>query len=88
MVIRNVLAEGVFTGLVSIALSIVLALPLAIGIGKLVGTLSFGLPLPFMQSWTALGLWSAFIVFGTAGASLVPALRASRLTIRQTLAYT
>ena len=88
VVIRNVLAEGVFTGLVSIALSIVLALPLAIGIGKLVGTLSFGLPLPFMQSWTALGLWSAFIVFGTAGASLVPALRASRLTIRQTLAYT
>jgi ABC-type lipoprotein release transport system permease subunit len=78
----------VFTGLLSTVFAIVLALPLAAGIGALVGTLSFYMPLPLMVSWTALLLWIVFIVVGTIGASLVPSLTASRLTIRQTLAYT
>lgn len=87
VVIRNVIAEGVFIGVVSIAFSIVAALPLAWAIGALVGTMSFGLALPLMLSWTAISLWCLFIVIGGIGASLVPSLTASRLTIRQTLAY-
>ncbi len=87
VVIRNVIAEGVFTGLVSIVFAVALSAPLAWAIGALVGTMSFGLALPLMLSWTAIALWCAFIVVGAVGASLVPSLTASRLTIRQTLSY-
>lgn len=86
VIIRNVVAEGLFTGVLSLALAAALGLPLAAGIGHLVGMLSFGLPLPLMPSYPALAIWTAIISVGATGASLVPALNAARLTIRQTLA--
>ena len=71
----------------SIAVAVALGLPLATGIGHLVGMLSFGLPLPLMPSHPALAIWTAIVSIGAAGASLVPGLSAAHLTIRQTLAY-
>lgn len=87
VIIRNVLVEGLFIGLLSLAVAVLLALPLSAGIGALVGTLSFGLALPLMLSYPALGMWLGIIVLGTVVASVVPALRAARLTVRETLAY-
>jgi putative ABC transport system permease protein len=88
VIIRNVVAEGLFIGLMSIVLAVFLAWPLATGIGHLVGAISFGLKLPFTLSGPALWLWLAIVTVGASGASLVPALSAARLTIRETLAYT
>ena len=88
VIIRNVVAEGVFTALLSITLAIALAVPLAAGIGRLVGVLSFGLPLPLMLSLPALGIWLAITTLGATVASLAPALGAARLTVRETLAHT
>lgn len=87
IIMRNILAEGLFTCLLSIGIVVLLGLPLAVLIGNLVGTLSFGLALPLTPSATALALWIAGAGIGTAIASLLPALSAARLTIRQTLAY-
>jgi putative ABC transport system permease protein len=87
VVIRNVIAEGAFTGLVSIVVAVVLALPLAASLGWLVGTLSFALPLPLKFSLPALGIWICIVGAGAVAASLVPALGAARLTIRETLAH-
>jgi putative ABC transport system permease protein len=87
VVIRNVIAEGAFTGLVSIVMAVVLALPLAASLGWLVGTLSFALPLPLKFSLPALGIWICIVGAGAVAASLVPALGAARLTIRETLAH-
>jgi putative ABC transport system permease protein len=88
VIIRNVVAEGVFAALLSIALAIILAVPLAAGIGRLVGTLSFGLPLPLILSTPALGIWLTITTVGAALASFAPALNAARLTVRETLAHT
>ncbi|MGO9771530.1 MAG: FtsX-like permease family protein [Roseiarcus sp.] len=87
VIIRNVIAEGVFISLTSFLLALILAAPLAVGVGRLVGILSFGLPLPLMISHLALGLWLSIVIFGAIGASLLPALAAARLTIRETLAH-
>jgi putative ABC transport system permease protein len=87
VIIRNVVAEGLFIGLLSFMAAIVLSLPLTMGIGRLVGTMSFGLPLPLMLSHAGLVIWLAILVGGSVLASLIPAFRAARLTIRETLAY-
>jgi putative ABC transport system permease protein len=87
VIIRNVVSEGLFIGLMSFVLAILVSMPLAIGIGRLVGTLSFGLPLPLMLSHSGLLIWLAILIVGSTAASLVPAFRATRLTIRETLAY-
>ncbi len=87
VIVRNVVAEGLFIGLLSVMAAIVLSLPLTMGIGRLVGTMSFGLPLPLMLSHAGLAIWLAILVGGSVLASLIPAVRAARLTIRETLAY-
>ncbi|WP_448205690.1 FtsX-like permease family protein [Azospirillum sp. sgz302134] len=87
VIVRNVIAEGVVIGLISVVPALLLALPLAAGIGRLVGTLSFGLPLPLTLSMPALELWLGIVLFGAVLASLVPARHAAKLTIRETLAY-
>jgi putative ABC transport system permease protein len=87
VIIRNIVSEGLFIGLLSFAMAVLLSLPLTMGIGRLAGTMSFGLPLPLMLSHSGLSIWLAILVAGSAAASLVPAFRAAHLTIRETLAY-
>ncbi|MBI5015053.1 MAG: ABC transporter permease [Deltaproteobacteria bacterium] len=86
-VLRNVVIEGVFVGAMSWCLAVPLSLPLSLGIGRLVGTLAFFWPLPLVLSPGALALWLTLILIGSASASAYPAWRASRLTVRETLAY-
>jgi ABC-type lipoprotein release transport system permease subunit len=40
-----------------------------------------------MLSHSGLLIWLAILIVGSTAASLVPAFRATRLTIRETLAY-
>lgn len=86
-VLRNVIFEGVLIGLMSWAIAVVLSLPLSVGIGYLVGNLSFSSPLPLVLSPVAVVIWLTVIVLGSIAASAYPAWKASQLTIRETLAY-
>lgn len=86
-VLRNVIFEGIFIGLMSWAIAVVLSLPLSVAIGNLVGNLSFRSPLPLVLSPMAVVIWLAVIVLGSIAASAYPAWKASQLTIRETLAY-
>lgn len=86
-VLRNVIGEGVFIGVMSWAMAIVLSIPLSYGVGRLLGRLAFRFPLPLSVSAGAIGLWLLVIVVGAALSSAYPARQASRLTIRETLAY-
>jgi putative ABC transport system permease protein len=87
IILRNVISEGVFIGLLSWVIAVPLSLPLSWSVGYLIGTLSFRLPLPLILSpWAVLG-WLALIVVGSVLASAYPARQASRLTVRETLAY-
>ena len=87
IILRNVISEGVFIGLLSWLIAVPLSLPLSYGVGNLVGMMSFRSPLPLILSpWAVLG-WLALVVVGSIGASAFPARQASRLTVRETLAY-
>jgi putative ABC transport system permease protein len=47
----------------------------------------FGAPLPFTISVMAAAMWLGLVLVIAATASAAPALRASRLVVRQALAY-
>jgi putative ABC transport system permease protein len=87
VVLRNVLVEGVFTGLLSVPLALLLALPLSAAIGSFLGNLLFGLPFPLVLALKPLLLWVALVTAGALAASALPALRAARMSIHETLAY-
>ena len=86
-IVKIVVSEGVVIAGLSWLLSLIVALPLIAGIGSL-ATIMFGTPLPFTMSWIAVALWLALVVAIALAATAVPALRASRLIVRQALAYT
>jgi putative ABC transport system permease protein len=88
MVRYTVIAEGLFIGIMGGAAGIVLALPLSMALGRYLGKLSFGLPLPPAVSASAIAIWLVLVVVGAILASVFPARRAARLTIRETLSYT
>ncbi|MBI5084717.1 MAG: ABC transporter permease, partial [Acidobacteria bacterium] len=87
VVLTNVVSEGVFIGLLSWLIAIPISLPISWQVGKLVGTLSFRVPLPLSVSLAAVGIWLAIVMAGSVAASALPAQRAARLTVRETLAY-
>jgi putative ABC transport system permease protein len=86
-ILRNVIAEGLFIGWLSWLIALPLSLPLSYGIGNLVGTIAFRFPLELTVSLSALLVWFGVIMIGSIAASAYPAWTASRLTIRETLAY-
>ncbi len=86
-ILRNIISEGVFIGLMSWVISVPLSLPLSFGIDYLIGIMSFRSPLPLIISPVGLAVWAALILVGSVVASAYPAQQAARLTVRETLAY-
>jgi len=86
--IRSVIVqEGVFVGAVSWLFAVPLGLGLSQVVGRIVGLMSFKVPLALVPSHAAMFIWLAAVVVLSAVASAVPAWRASRLTVREALAY-
>jgi putative ABC transport system permease protein len=79
--------EGIAIGILSWALGAALAFPLGKGLSDAVGTLVMGVPLTFSYSIAGVWLWLAVVVVLSALASSLPARSASRLTVREVLAY-
>jgi putative ABC transport system permease protein len=82
-----IVVEGVFIGFLSFCLAAVIALPIGMFTSAFLGLLLIQMPFRFVYSFPGLGLWLGIVVVFTAGASLVPAWRASRLTVWEALAY-
>jgi putative ABC transport system permease protein len=87
MVLRVVLTEGVFAGVCSAVAAAALAVPWTALVGTVVGNLAFRVPLPLVMSPTALVIWLIAAVLFSALATAFPARRASRMTVRESLAY-
>ena len=85
LIVRMIVAEGMFVAWLSWVVSLVAALPLIYGIGRL-GSSMFGMPLPFIVSLPGAAIWLGLVVTISLVASAVPALRASSLVVRQALA--
>jgi putative ABC transport system permease protein len=89
---RIVTAEGVFLALASLFVAALptlaltaLALTALLGAGP--GSLFFSAPMPYRISPLAIGIWTSLVILGAILATEAAATRASRLTVREALAY-
>src|SRR5215212_4770641 len=82
-----VIVEGLIIGLISWSISILVAIPitgiLCFGVGMAIHTA----PMPAVYGVTGIIAWLVFTLVLATIASALPARRASRLTVRDTLAY-
>jgi len=85
VVLRNVLCEGIFVGLMSVPLAILLGVPVSAAIGAFLGNTLFGIGFPLVLSVKAMLIWLGLVLASTTLASALPAWKASRLTIHQSL---
>jgi putative ABC transport system permease protein len=86
-VIQIVLAEGILIGVMSWAAGTVLAFPLGFGLNRAVGQAFLNAVPAYAFSLTGAALWLAIVIVLAAVASVLPAWNASRLTVRDVLAY-
>jgi putative ABC transport system permease protein len=84
---RMVTTEGLILAFMSCLVAIPPALALTALLGEGLGAVFFNAPLPYRVSLPAIGLWSVLVVLGSALATEAAASRASRLTVREALAY-
>lgn len=84
---RIVVAEGVFLAVTSCLLAALPTLGLTAVLGAGLGNLFMFAPLPYRISAVAVGIWVALVVLGAMLATDAAANRASRMTVREALAY-
>lgn len=76
-----------FVAIASCAVAVLPAIALTALLGAGLGNLFFSAPLPYRISMPAVGIWIALVILGAILASEAAATRASRLTVREALAY-
>ena len=86
-IMQIIVVEGVLIGLISWLQAALLSLPLAKLLADQVGIAFVDAPLSFGFSTAGVALWLLIVVLLAALASFLPARTASRLTVREVLAY-
>ena len=84
---RIVTAEGVFLAIASVVVAVLPTLGLTAVLGAGLGDLFFSAPLPYRISVPAIVIWAVIAILGSILATEAAATRASRLTVREALAY-
>jgi putative ABC transport system permease protein len=79
--------EGIAVGLLSWLAGSVLAIPMSQGLNQALGGAMMGTSLTYAYSMPGLWLWLVVVIGLSALASFIPASNASRLTVREVLAY-
>lgn len=85
-IFRVFVTEGFVIGLLSWAGGVLLSFPMSWALVLLLQT-AIGLPLSYAFSWEAVGLWLVVVSAISAAASLLPAYRASQVSVRDAIAY-
>jgi putative ABC transport system permease protein len=86
-ILQLVIVEGVLIGVISWMLGALLAIPIGTGLANVVGVTMLQSPLEFSFALDGFLAWLAGVLFISVLASALPARNASRLTIREVLAY-
>jgi putative ABC transport system permease protein len=79
--------EGVFQGILSWLIAVPISLLTSPLLARALGQAMFGATLDYQYNWSAVGLWLGFILVISAVASIVPASSATRISVRDSLAY-
>jgi len=86
-VLQVILGEGVFIGLLSWGLAIILSIPLTPLIGNATGMTFIEMPLLIAYFWWGVVGWLGLVVILTIVASFFPARTATRIPVNEVLAY-
>lgn len=86
-VLRIVLVEGVLIGILSWLVGAAIAYPAGYAMSNAVGLALFQSPLNYIFSGNGVTQWLIIVLFLAVVASYLPARNASRLTVREVLAY-
>jgi putative ABC transport system permease protein len=81
---RLVVLEGIFIAVIS---CVIAAIPTPLLTAAMLSNLPLPAGMPFQISVPGVVIWVVVVVLGAALATLVPASQASRLTVREALAY-
>jgi putative ABC transport system permease protein len=88
---RTILGIFMMEGLLQGMLSWIIAVPLSLLVSPLIaralGQAMFGATLDFRFAWSAVGVWLVLILVISAVASILPARGATRISVRDSLAY-
>lgn len=79
--------EGVLQGLLSWAIAVPISLLTTPLLARALGTAMFGATLDYQYNWVAVGMWLVFMLIISALASIMPANTATRISVRDSLAY-
>ena len=86
-ILRIVIVEGVLIGLISWVAGALLAYPVGLALTKTVGAVLFDIAPAFSFSASGVFTWLGIVIALAGFASFLPAWNASRLTVREVLAY-
>ena len=79
--------EGIMIGIASWMLGALLAIPMSRALNAAAGNAMMGMPLSYSYSMPGLWVWLAIVILLSALASYIPARNATRMTVREVLAY-
>jgi putative ABC transport system permease protein len=86
-IMQLVIVEGMVIGVISWVLGALLSIPIAKGLGYVLGISLVNVPLEYRFSAGGLLLWVVIVILLSAVACVLPARNAVRLTVRDVLAY-
>jgi putative ABC transport system permease protein len=86
-VIKSVVVEGLMIGLISFAAACLLSIPISFVLLRIISEALMGTVMDLQITPVGFTIWLAMVVVLSMVASLWPARSASRLTIREVLAY-
>jgi putative ABC transport system permease protein len=81
------MVEGMLIGSLSWVIGTILAYPFSRFLSQVIGEQFLSAPLNYTFSLYGAGIWLAVVLILSALASFLPAWNASRLTVREVLAY-
>jgi putative ABC transport system permease protein len=87
VIMRTVIAEGALIGMISWGIGALLAIPFSYLLSAIVSYAVFKFPIPVIFTAEGFVIWLFIVLVLSAIASILPARKAARLTIREVLAY-
>ena len=84
---RIFIVEGIIIGLISWLVGTILAMPVSRLLSDLIGAQFLSAPLSYTFSLTGVIIWLVLVIVLASVASFLPAWNASRITVREVLAY-
>jgi putative ABC transport system permease protein len=86
-IIKSVIVEGMVIGMISWLFGALLSFPISVLLSNIISLAIFSTPIDLVFTFQGFAIWLVLVLILSAGASVLPARNAARLTIREVLAY-